>query len=107
MLLAPAYDAPLHNIAGANHDVSLEEPGVFPYTVRDGALALRYPPPSVPTYNIPKWRSLMNEASVGRHVLAQQIAAHYIANPKVTAVIVGGSVAQGYADRFSRRGIVR
>ena len=43
----------------------------------------------------------MNEASVGRHALAQQIAAHYIANPKVMTVIVGGSVAQGYADHFS------
>lgn len=43
----------------------------------------------------------MNEASVWRHALAQRIALHYRANPKVRAVAVTGSVAQGYADRSS------
>jgi hypothetical protein len=43
----------------------------------------------------------MNEASRWRHALAQQIAPHYSANPKVTAVILGGSASQGCADRFS------
>lgn len=43
----------------------------------------------------------MNEVSIGRHTLAQQIAAHYSADPKVLTVIVGGSVARGCADHFS------
>jgi hypothetical protein len=43
----------------------------------------------------------MNEASVGRLALAQQLASNYRANPKVAAVIVEGSVARGHADRFS------
>lgn len=40
----------------------------------------------------------MNEASAWRSTLAQQIAPHYSANPKVAAVAVEGSVARGYAD---------
>jgi hypothetical protein len=43
----------------------------------------------------------MNEACRWRQALARQIAVHYSANPKVTTVIVGGSVARGYADHFS------
>lgn len=43
----------------------------------------------------------MNEANVWRHALAQQIASHYRANPKVRAVALAGSVAQGDADRSS------
>ena len=43
----------------------------------------------------------MNEASLWRHALAQKIAIHYTANPRVRALAVEGSVAQGYADRFS------
>lgn len=43
----------------------------------------------------------MNEASVRRLALAQRLAPYYRANPKVAAVTVEGSVAQGYADRFS------
>jgi hypothetical protein len=43
----------------------------------------------------------MNEASAWRYTLAQQIAPHYSANPKVTTVGVAGSVAHGYADRSS------
>ncbi len=43
----------------------------------------------------------MNEASVGRLALAQKLAPYYCANPKVAAVAVAGSVALGYADRFS------
>src|SRR5215469_11796265 len=43
----------------------------------------------------------MNEASAWRYTLAQQIAPHYSAHPKVAAVAVAGSVARGYADRSS------
>ena len=43
----------------------------------------------------------MNEASAGRFALAQQLAPHFGASPKVAAVAVTGSVARGDADRFS------
>ena len=43
----------------------------------------------------------MQEESRWRYVLAQQIAPHYHANPKVAAVLVEGSVALDYADRSS------
>src|SRR5215469_1064049 len=43
----------------------------------------------------------MNEESVRRLALAQQLAPYYRANPKVAAVAVVGSVARGYAERFS------
>jgi hypothetical protein len=43
----------------------------------------------------------MNEVSIRRHTLAQQIAVHYSTDPKVMTVIVGGSVARGCADYFS------
>lgn len=43
----------------------------------------------------------MEEASRWRYGLAQQIAPHYRANPKVLAVLVEGSVARGDADRSS------
>ena len=43
----------------------------------------------------------MNEESVRRLALAQQLAPYYRANPKVAAVALAGSVARGYADRFS------
>lgn len=43
----------------------------------------------------------MNEASKARLALAQKLASFYRANPKVAAVAVAGSVARGYADRFS------
>jgi len=43
----------------------------------------------------------MNEASLWRHTLAQQIAPYYSTNPKVTAVSVGGSVSKGCADHYS------
>jgi predicted nucleotidyltransferase len=43
----------------------------------------------------------MNEASAGRLALAQQLAPHYGASPKVAAVAVEGSVARGDADRYS------
>src|SRR5260370_8070258 len=46
-------------------------------------------------------RYLMQEASIWRYALAQQLASHYCANPKVAAVIVEGSVTRGYADRSS------
>lgn len=43
----------------------------------------------------------MNEESVRRFALAQQLAPYYCANPKVAAVAVTGSVARSDADRFS------
>ena len=43
----------------------------------------------------------MDEDCLWRQALAQQIAVHYSADPKVMTVIVGGSVARGCADRFS------
>src|SRR5215831_15492000 len=43
----------------------------------------------------------MNEESVRRLALAQQLVPYYYANPKVAAVAVAGSVARGFADRFS------
>jgi hypothetical protein len=43
----------------------------------------------------------MQEESRWRYVLAQQIAPHYHANPKVAAVLVEGSVARDYADHSS------
>jgi hypothetical protein len=44
---------------------------------------------------------MTNEASAWRHALAQRIARHYSANPKVTAILVEGSVSLGCADRSS------
>ena len=43
----------------------------------------------------------MNAESVRRLALAQQLTPYYCADPKVAAVVVAGSVALGYADRFS------
>ncbi|HET8850941.1 MAG TPA: nucleotidyltransferase domain-containing protein [Ktedonobacteraceae bacterium] len=43
----------------------------------------------------------MQEESRWREALAQQIASHARANPKVAALVVEGSVARGYADGFS------
>jgi predicted nucleotidyltransferase len=43
----------------------------------------------------------MNPASQWRRSFAQQIAPVYAANPKVAAVILGGSTARGHADRYS------
>ena len=43
----------------------------------------------------------MNEASAWRYTMAQEIALHYRANPKVSVVAALGSVAQGWADRSS------
>lgn len=43
----------------------------------------------------------MQQESLWRYVLAQQIAAHARANPNVAAVLVEGSVAKDCADRFS------
>jgi len=43
----------------------------------------------------------MNEASRWRLALARRIAAAYVENPKVAAVIAAGSIAHGYADRWS------
>jgi len=40
-------------------------------------------------------------ASRWRQALARQIAPVYVANPKVAAVLVGGSSARGHADRYS------
>ena len=43
----------------------------------------------------------MNSASKWRLQLANRVADSYSANPKVAAVIVGGSAGRGHADRFS------
>ena len=43
----------------------------------------------------------MQEESLWRYALAQQIAPHYHANPQVAAVLVEGSVARDYADHSS------
>lgn len=86
---------------GQTSHVSLQEPGTFLYAVHDGAKTLHCLQLHFPTYPMLKRRFLMNEASLWRHALAQKIALHSTANPKVKAVAIQGSVAQGYADRFS------
>ena len=43
----------------------------------------------------------MNNSSQWRMQLAQQVGAAYASNPKVAAVMAGGSTARGHADRFS------
>lgn len=43
----------------------------------------------------------MNEASAWRAALARKIAPTYAANANVAAVILGGSVSRGWADRYS------
>ncbi len=43
----------------------------------------------------------MNEASRWRLGRAREIAPVYLADPRVRAVMVGGSVARGWADRYS------
>lgn len=44
---------------------------------------------------------MQNEHSAWRFIKAQGIAVHYAAQPDVEAILVGGSVARGCADRFS------
>lgn len=43
----------------------------------------------------------MNEASRWRLAVAHTVASAYTTNPKVRAVLVGGSVARGWADQYS------
>lgn len=43
----------------------------------------------------------MNEATSWRLALAKHVAAAYVANPRVQAVVVNGSVGRGNADRYS------
>jgi hypothetical protein len=43
----------------------------------------------------------MDRANAWRLALARHICPAYAANPKVQAVVVAGSVARGYADRYS------
>jgi hypothetical protein len=43
----------------------------------------------------------MNDASLWRTAVAEEIARAYAAQPDVLAVILGGSVARGWADRYS------
>ena len=43
----------------------------------------------------------MNAASSWRLALARRVASPYVENPKLAAMIVGGSVSRGHADRFS------
>jgi hypothetical protein len=45
--------------------------------------------------------SHMSYGSQWRLALAQPVAAAYAANPKVAAVIIGGSISRGHADRYS------
>src|SRR5438045_7782227 len=45
--------------------------------------------------------SRMNAASQWRLALARHVGGAYAANPKVAAVIVGGSTCRGHADRYS------
>ena len=44
---------------------------------------------------------MLNTASSWRLDLARRLASAYTANPHVQAVILGGSAARGYADRYS------
>jgi predicted nucleotidyltransferase len=46
-------------------------------------------------------RKNMNEASRWRYAQAQKMAPVYCENPKVQLVEIGGSVARGWADRYS------
>jgi predicted nucleotidyltransferase len=46
-------------------------------------------------------KTTMNAASAWRFELARRVAAAYVENTKVAAIIVGGSTARGRADRFS------
>jgi predicted nucleotidyltransferase len=43
----------------------------------------------------------INSASQWRRAVAQRLAPIYAANPRVAAVMLGGSTARGHADRFS------
>lgn len=43
----------------------------------------------------------MNDASKWRWAIARKVAPYIAANPKVAAVILGGSTSRGYADSFS------
>jgi predicted nucleotidyltransferase len=43
----------------------------------------------------------MNAASEWRRVYAQRLAMVYIKNPRVQVVLLGGSAARGFADRYS------
>ena len=43
----------------------------------------------------------MNDATAWRLALARQIGATYALNPNVAVVCVAGSVARGWADRYS------
>lgn len=43
----------------------------------------------------------MGDVTAGGRALARRVAAMYRDNPQVRAVIIGGSVAQGYADGYS------
>ena len=40
-------------------------------------------------------------ASLARRDVAARVVRPYAANPKVAAVVLGGSAAHGHADRFS------
>lgn len=43
----------------------------------------------------------VNEATSWRLALARHVAAAYVANPRVAAVVINGSVGRGSADRYS------
>lgn len=43
----------------------------------------------------------INQASLWRQAIARQLAHSYAANPKIAAVMLGGSSARGHADQYS------
>ena len=49
----------------------------------------------------PQQNDGMNAASQWRLTLGRRVATCYAVNPKVAAVIVGGSVSRGHADHYS------
>jgi len=42
----------------------------------------------------------MNEMSQWRQAIARRLASIYTLNPRIAAVLVGGSTARGHADRY-------
>jgi predicted nucleotidyltransferase len=43
----------------------------------------------------------MNEMSQWRQAIARRLASIYALNPRIAAVLVGGSTARGHANRYS------
>ena len=49
----------------------------------------------------------MNEMSQWRQAIARRLASIYALNPRIAAVLVGGSTARGHADRYSDNARIR